>query len=953
MNQPLCLKTLPKNLLSVAVASLISATTSISVEAARVEGRVTDSQQKVNFAGAQVRLEEINRTVSTGEDGRFVFRNVPEGTYTLKVDYVGADAVSQTLVVDDEVESQIVRIGENVADMDNIIVYGVSSQAATALNRQRSANTTMSVISSDRAGDLPDQNIAEALQRAPGVFIERDQGEGRFVAVRGLPQSLNTVSINGVNVPAPDSGERVVALDVIPADLLETIEVNKTFTPDQDAGSISGSINVKSLSGFDRNGQFMRFSVENNHNNLQEENSPKISATYSNAFDLSNGNELAIAASLSYEDREFGSENTEQDGDWEIVGGAPVTEEAELRDYQISRERLGFALNFDLRTSESQRFYLRTLYSDFEDAEIRNRIEIEPDADTVSAIGGGASFTEAEYKRSMKDRIETQEIISLVLGGETEVGTWSYDYALGFSTAEEDEPNRVDSKIETDDPYAFSYSNLGQIPNYSLAAEAYDANNFKFDDIAIENNLVEDEELSFKLDVARDIDFGGNPGEVKFGFKYRDREKERRSDIRVYDDLDFLSASDFVAGSPDYSLANFGFGLNANALRSTAFALGSTGLNAEESVVESSVGDYGMSEEIFAAYVMAQVDINRLRLVGGVRFEQTDFSSRGAVGSIYETDDPSTAFAAADLADGNQNDVVASADGVSFDGDYDYALPSIVARYKATDDLIIRGGLSQTISRPGFGAINPSALAEIEDEDGEVKLEIEELGNVDLDPYEAFNVDLSAEYYPGKLGVMSAAFFYKDIDNFIALTNVSDTINLAPWLILTPDLTAADIDDVDATQYRNGESATVAGVELAYIKNFVNGLTVGVNATFTDTEADYEDGVTRDLIGSADTVANLMLGYQLGGFSGRLAYNYTAERLEEIGGSSALDVYRDEHAQIDLSLKYDFNESFQVYLEGANLTDEPYYIYQGGASFNRQYEEYGRTFVLGLSYTRF
>ncbi len=932
------------NLLLASCVALIASTT----QGARIEGRISDAQERVNFSDAIVRISELNRQVISGEDGRYSFTDIPQGEYTLVVDYIGADTVLLTVSVDSETTVQNVVIGADVEQIDNIIVYGLRGQTASALNKQRSADNVLSVISSDAAGTLPDENIAEALQRAPGVFISRDQGEGRFVGIRGLSPSLNNVSINGINVPSPDGDQRAVALDVIPSDLLETLEISKSFTPDQDGDAIGGSINVRSLSGFDRNGQFLRLSLENNYNELQSENSPKVAATYTNVFELNNGRELAVAGAVSYANRDFGSDNLEHDGGWveyDNFTGVLYPEEPEIRDYVISRERIGYALNFDYLATDNTQLYLRTLLSDFEDDEIRNRIEIEPDQDEVIGIPTNlsADYAEAEYTRSLKDRVETQRIFSAVFGGETQVGLWNIDYSLGYSQSEEDDPNRVDTDFAGSDNFALSYRSLndGTKPNYIFGQEVFDPTQFELDEIVVENNLVEDEEQSFKLDFARQMQFGSNPGEIKFGLKVRSREKERESEIRVYDDFDSLgnpTAETFATSGPDYDLNQFGFGLNPGRLRGTAFnSVGSANINNDETLVESTVGDFLIEEDVSAAYIMATINLESLRIVGGVRIEQTDFSSAGALGTVYESE----TFSLETAGFGNS----------SFDSDYDFVMPSLLARYEVSDNVILRSSISQTISRPSFSALNPSSLAEIEEEDGETEFAIEELGNSELDPFESLNFDIGLDFYPGNLDNLSAVLFYKDVDNFIAEADVSSTLDLSPWLSLV-GLTTADITDVDARQFQNGDSATVLGLELAYIKNFENGFMFGINGTFTDSEADFE-GRTLELPEAAETIANLSIGYENNTVSGRLALAYKSEQLLVIGGDKFEDVYQDAHTQLDMSVKYTINDNFQLYFDGINLTDEPFYAYQNKRRFNAQYEEYGRTFILGLNFTKF
>ena len=931
-----------KYLTQLVTASALGSLLASPVYAARLDGRVSDSSGTRFLGAAIVKLPSLNRQTTTGRDGRYSFSDIPPGEYNVVVDYVGAERVSETVTVSSTGLSQDFRVGAEVPPMENVLVYGQFAQQANAINQQRANDRISSIITADDAGALPDNNIAEALQRAPGVYIERDQGEGRFVGIRGLNPSLNTVKINGINVAAPDAGERATALDVVPSELLENLEISKSYTPDMDGDAIGGTIDVKSLSGFDRDGQYFSVGAESSYNDLLDEWSPKVNGSYSNVFDAgSQADALAIALSLSYEDRDFGSFNLEHDDGWaEAENGNLFPEEPELRDYAITRERIGAAFNIDWRPNSRAQYYLRTLYSDFEDDEIRNRIEIAPEEDSGVIAERAASFDEAEYTRSLKDRIETQEIISVVIGGLNQFDNWDVDYALGYSYAEEDEPNRHDTDFAATDDFTLAYTGLGEIPGYQLDTRNLAPQFYELDEIVVENNFVEDEEVSFSLNIARRMDLGSNSGELKFGGKVRQRDKDRDSDIDVFDDFgdDAISAELFATGNVSYDLLPFGFGLSPGAIRSFTGGLTDDNRDGDASLVESTVGDYEIDEDIYAAYVMATVDFEDVTVIGGVRYELTEFETRGAIGTVFESetlDEESAGFGTTDL-----------------DGDYDYFMPSLLVRWNYSDTIVMRSAVSQTIARPSFGALNPSSLAEIEESDGEIELTIEDLGNPDIDPYKAINLDFSFEYYPdGDIGVISAAIFYKDLNDYIAQANVADSIDLSPWTSLV-GLTPADIDDADVLQFVNGEDAEVVGIELAWYTDLGAGFLLGLNATFTDTEATF-DGRQVELPGSSEEIGNFILGYENYGIQARLAVNYKSESLVVVGGSPSEDVYQDEHTQVDASISFDLFDGVQIYFEGINLTDEPYFAYQDSDRYNWQYEEYGRTYLMGIRVTQF
>ena len=229
-----------------------------------LEGRISDASSRANVPGAVLKIhakdnQKIKREILV-EDGRFRLSNLPAGQYDLSISLSNETLYQDSIEIkDNEVLESNIEINTDSQPVEEVLVVGQAAQIQRALDRQRYADNMISAINADAIGQLPDNNAAEALQRIPGLSIERDQGEGRFVRVRGISPDLNSVSVNGTQVPAPESGSRAVALDVVPADLLSSLVVTKTLTPDMDANSIGGSIDVKSLSAFERDGGFLYF----------------------------------------------------------------------------------------------------------------------------------------------------------------------------------------------------------------------------------------------------------------------------------------------------------------------------------------------------------------------------------------------------------------------------------------------------------------------------------------------------------------------------------------------------------------------------------------------------------------------------------------------------------------------------------------------------------------------
>lgn len=890
----------------------------------RVEGQITTTDKSIALQGARIRIQELNREAVSQRDGRFVFLDVKPGNYTLVTSYIGADAIERKINVQDEkVTRENFRLTGVSGEVESVIVIGQAAGINKALNKQRSADNIITAVSSDAIGQFPDTNVSEALQRLPGLSIERDQGEGRYVRVRGMSPDYNAVTINGVGVPGPDADRRAVALDVIPSDLLENLIVTKSLTPDMDANSLGSSIDVQSLSAFDRDGMFYQFTLESSYDENTEETSPKIAATASNQFSLGDDEDnLGVAFGISSFKRDFGSDNVETGGAWNFEDGEARLEEMEQRDYRITRERSGITLNLDYKPNADTDLYWRNLYSEYTDSEIRlaNVIEFE------DAIAEGEIGT-AEVQRELKDRVETQKILSTSVGGQTRLDNWILDYRIAYSKSSEDEPQNIagavfaiDDDVIADEAFDLSYTNTNKML-ISAPVEYYQSVSYRLDEVELGSTNTNDESTAVNLDFTRDLELGSNPAQLKFGVKHSQREKD--NDVNIWITEDFVgetSLSAFSGNQVDYQLGQFGNNIHASQVKAAIE-------DAEEDEVESSIGDYLVNEDTSAAYIMGRVDINSWRILTGVRYENTDFTADGF--SYNSEEDEITA----------QN----------FSNSDDYFLPALHLRYTLNDKTQLRAAWTNSVVRPGFAQLSPGRL--IEEDDGDIEAEF---GNPNLKSLESSNLDFGIEHYPGVASVISAFVFYKSIDNFVYQTDLGGT---------------AGYEDFDqAVTFVNGNEADIFGIELAASKQFSslpspwNGLLIGGNATFVDSTAEiggYDDGefVARDIPmpSQSDTSANFMIGYESDLISMRLSANYKSHYLLEVlePMEADYDAYVDDQMQLDFSLRYYLTDSIKLHFEALNLTDEVYYSYVKDARYNTQYERYGATYKLGITFMQF
>jgi TonB-dependent receptor len=870
-----------------------------------LEGRILDANTQNPVNGVLVSIKQLNRDVLVSHKGAFRIPKLKAGTYDITAT-LGEQKIhqGQVTITDDQVTTSNISVNTQEVPMEEILVVGQVAQMQRALDRQRHADNMISAINADAIGQLPDNNAAEALQRIPGISIERDQGEGRFVRVRGISPDLNSVTINGTQIPAPEAGRRAVALDVIPSDLISSMEVTKALTPDMDANAIGGSIEVKSVSALDREGAFYSFGGDLSFAQHTGETSPAVSASGGNTWEFINGHRLGVAGALTYENRKFGSDNIETGAKWD---GSDLEEVAQ-RDYTLERERIGAALNIDYELDLNNSIYLRSLYSEFSDDEQR----IQNSVEFIDAISEGDTG-DAEVVRDLKDRKEIQTILSTTLGAEHFIEDWTIEYAIGYSKANEDEPGGISgADFEASADISGMGFNNSRRPNLIVSDDFLNASNFQLTEVESEKGLTEDAQTSLKFDITKDLYFNDNPAMLKFGAKSTQRTKDQQLDVTIYENFNTadLTLDNFSNGQVDYELGEFGPSIDGDLVRQAIDY--STG---ELDIEESSVGDFQIDEDITAAYIMGRVDLNNTRILAGVRYEGTEQSLSG-----FKYDDTDESI----TAQNSKNN-------------YSHILPSLHIRHELNDDTQLRLAYSNAVVRPTFDQLSPGFTT-----DGEEG----EKGNTQLEALESTNYDVGIEHFTGDAGVISGFIFHKNIKNFVFETDIAGTIGFE------------DFDNV--TTYRNGDKATLTGLELAYSQKLsmlpepFNNFLLSANMAYSESDADIGSRSIA-LPNQSDVTGNLIFGYQQNRLMMRLAANYKSKYLLEVNDLVDLseDVYQAAQTQWDFSAAYGITDSLKVKFEIANLTDEPYYTYQNNKDLNAQYEEYGPTYRLGFSYTNF
>lgn len=911
----------------------LTATIAAPALAGEVTGIVADASDTAGLDAAEVVIEELGRRAVTQRDGSYVFVDVPGGSYTITARYVGAEPVRFTVNVPAEgFARQNFVLGEAGSQ---ILVLGQSANLASALSRKRAADGVSDVLTRDSIGQFPDQNVAESLRRLPGVNILNDQGEGRFVSIRGLDPQLNATSLNGVRLPAPESDTRAVALDVLSSDLIESIEVKKSLTPDMDADTIGASIEIRTPIVFDRKKDLLTLNAEGSYNEYSGEVTPKGAVDFSKRL----GADFGVAGGVSYYERKFETDNVESDF-WESDGSVDYSPGIEYRDYDVERTRISTYLSFDLRASNTTKLYLRGNWSQFDDQEYRRRLVILPSGDPVGGDANGASFSDdtgaggsrIEVRRDNKDRFERQRIRSLVLGGDTDAGEWKVNWLASWAKSSEREDFSVDpTRFRARFTNAgvgidFDYSDP-RVPLFTLTSGANifnDPTRYSFNRVEL-TDLSDsvDEEFAIKADVARVFALGDGEFTVQAGAKQRWRDKSYDFNLTFFGDYDGDYTLADVVGTYRYPIIDLG--PMSSRTGPTDFYLANSGnfeVDDYETALGSAIEDYGASEDITAAYLLGRYETSKLLAIGGVRVEHT----RNTLASNFVTD--------------AEPDVLVAP--ISFKRDYTQWLPSLTLRFEAQNNLILRGAAYGSLVRPRLSRLAPRFTI---NEDGEA-----EFGNPELLPFEAWNFDGAVEYYMSSNGALTAGAFYKRVRNFEVLTRDGDpgTFN--------------GIDYQEALIPINGDSGDIFGFEASFAQTFdmlpapFEGMLFQANYTYTDatgtvpTDGDLADLRDIALPAASKNTFNVVLGYSKGRLDLRAAGTYRDGYLDELGDDAETDRFVDNHFQLDLSAKFNVTEQVRIFAEWINVNDAKYFAFQNFSNRRRlqQYEAYGSTFKFGV-----
>lgn len=926
---------------------LLCASIYFYAQSGTISGSINDDS-KITLPGAKISLTPGNIYTTSDEHGNFIFLNVPSGNYTMKVDYIGYGSNEYNVLVEaDKNTKQNIVFTRKETSIQEVVVTGATLRnQARALNKQKNNANITNVISSDQIGRFPDANIGDALKRVPGVTIQNDQGEARNLIIRGLAPNLNSVTLNGDRIPSAEGDNRNVQMDLIPSDMIATIEVNKTLTPDMDADAIGGSVNL--ITRASPNGQRLSATLAGGYNPIREKGNYTAGFVYGNRF---LNKKLGAVFSFSYNNNNFGSDNIEPT--WSLaddVAKTPYISKMGVRYYNEHRIRHSFDLNMDYEFNSKNKIYASAMYNFRNDKENRYALgyKIKPvyNTDETEITGWTGSITRQDKGGDADNdntRFERQKVQNYALRGEHVLGSKiDLDWSMNYATASEEKPH--ERYIEFERKNVNFLSDLSDPERPMITPTTADnLGGYKLSDLSDANSFTQEKEFGGKVNLRFPFSvIEDQKGRLRVGARLRLKEKERNNDYYAFEPINsmgsLLTVPTTYFDGHNFQAGNYVPGTFVSASYMGGLDLFNPNLfNGESKPEEFLSNNYSAKEHIYAGYIRWDQDFNdKLSMIVGARLETTTIDYTGN----YVMDE-------ADLV-GKINNT----------NTYTNILPNVSFKYTPEQNLVLRAAFTTALARPNYYALVPFLSVISADE-------LISAGNPNLKATYAYNFDFMAEKYFKSVGILSGGLFYKNLKDFI-------------YTYSRKNYTAADfagdfagqtnpIPDGEGnwrfTQQRNGDNVDIYGFEVALQRQldfipgaFWKGLGIYVNYTYTKSKAKgitNEEGVERTdvgLPGAAPHMFNGSLSWENKRFSARVSMNYASSYIDELGGNSFEDRYYDKQLFLDANASYKITSQLRVFAEANNLTNQPLRYYQGIQSRTAQVEYYRPRFTMGVKF---
>ena len=905
----------------------------------QLSGTVTD-QQRGALPGAVVVVRLVSESVAettTGGDGRFTLSVRPGGPYVLTVQMSGFRIGEKRDVFVTRGQDTRVDFELQLASIDETV--NVTAGVALARDEKRAAPMIVDVVSADSVGRFPDNNAAEALRRIPGVSMEIDQGEGRFVVVRGVDASLNNVTINGQILGTPaEFGTRGVSMDSVPADLISRLEVVKAVRPDMDANAIGASVNIATFGAFDLPGRMLYGSLRTGYNAMSGRMPFSGSATYGRT--LGADKKWGFVVGGSYSQRRYQSELNEASAVyWTQANGYYIPLTPSLRLYDLDRRRQGINASLEYRPADGQSLAVRFNHNLFQDTEGRQQTVFDYARGTLTnQTPTSGTYSQGRATREFRDYKQRHLLNAGMVAGTHEMSRSTLDWNVGGSRGQRETPFRVDWEFRSAAnavPNSYDVSDPWS-PIITPSAAFTSAGAYPFRRVRFRNDIEREDVISGEVNLKRTAEFGNRPGYWKVGAKVvsRDKMQDRTNDNYNARSPAFTLAQFELAGSGPEDFfgwtPRFGPTINLQVMKDffeqNPGRFVSDPLTSEQNSLQQ---DFTASEAVYATYGMIGLDFAKWHLMAGVRVEATraDYYANELI-----------------YANGVYTGRYIPAQGST---DYTDVLPGVHLTFSPNNRIALRVAWTNTVGRPAYADLAPiNAFDEIQDTDGSWYGSLS-AGNSTLKPYESMNLDGSFEYYLPS-GLLSVAPFYKRIDNAIY-----------DWSVTEENVVYNNKTYARFSQSRpeNAESGHIAGVELNYQHNFTglpspfDGIGTNMNYTWTDSSVTIFSRDTEvPFFKQSTQTGNFALLYQKRGAEAQFSVSFQGPAMIVVGSEPGRDEYNDWYTRMDLKVSFPFARVLRGVFEVQNLSSAARRQYAGIRERTVEDERYGRDFYVGIDW---
>jgi TonB-dependent receptor len=911
-----------------------------------ITGRVLDANQGA-LMGARINLQPTGRAVVSDDQGQFTISDITPGKYTFAVLYLGFAPFSKEVALNQGEVSNLQVVLQIESVTERVIVRGERERGEVgALNRERTADNMVQVLPAEVITSLPNTSVADAVGRLPSVSLERDEGEGKYVQVRGTEPRLSNATIDGVHLPSPEA-VRNVKLDAIPADLIDSVEINKTLSANQEGDAIGGSVNLVTKKATAQ--PYVTVIGMGGY-------TPIAGGRHLDQFGVTAGKRfgreerLGVMFGGSYDWNARGIDDVEpapgvtRKSNGDFADGVPVFFGTDVREFWYDRMRFGYATSIDYKLGAASLFHLRGLFSRFKDN----------GQDWIYSPGLGP-FTSATTATGAMgfdhvDRNPWQQIFNITAGAQHTIGSnlLSYEFsggqarfAGGFPRARFHGPGN--NGLPGDQPIHFGLDTSNpNTPKFPVldGTNIFDPTKYVLSEVWFNNKPISERDFTGAISLSHTYTLGTRLSVLEAGVKIRDAQKSQRDSELFYSFNGTADMNQFLGTftNPNYYFGDYKYGPTTDWNTILGFFNGNQSLFSHEVDREHHTADsnnFDISERVYAGYVMNTITLGRVRLQGGLRFESTQASFVGTQANF----DPTGKFLSDTAVPGQQSrtDV----------------LSSVQFQYSLGANMNIRAAYGRGIARPNFSDLPPFATVDQAGVGGITKVST---GNPNLRPTDANNFDLLFEKYLTTVGIIQAGWFYK------VLTDPIFTVGSIP----TTGTFAGD----QVTQPINGPSAHLTGIEmtwqqhLSFLPGLLNGMGVSANYSYTTSRVSFPANFGRSdhpaLLRQAPNNWNFDTTYDKGPFSARMGLTHNGANIFVYEFQAGVDPkgplgdqYLYPHTQVDAQVSYRLPHAhdFQAIASFLDLTNEVFGFYFGSEKYPIQREYYNRTYSFGVRWT--